>query len=95
MPRIEREKFQLRQLLDASMVGIYLVVSTVIGLGIGLFLDKIFHSAPWLTIIFLLIGIASGFRELIRVAFKKAREDSDSQDSGEKPDAGDDNDDNS
>ena len=48
-------------MLEASSLGINLVVSTFIGLGIGLFLDRIFKTAPLFTIVFLLLGIIAGF----------------------------------
>lgn len=47
----------------ASM-GIAMVVSTFIGLVIGIYLDKYFDTKPWLTIIFLFFGIAAGFRNI-------------------------------
>lgn len=60
-----------RQLLQASTVGLNLVFSTFIGLAIGYGLDSLFHTSPWLTIVFLLLGIAAGFRELWRLAMKE------------------------
>jgi ATP synthase protein I len=65
------EKPLFRQLLEASTVGLNLVLSTFVGLAIGYGLDSLFHSSPWLTIIFLIIGIITGFRELIRIAKKQ------------------------
>jgi ATP synthase protein I len=65
------EKPLFKQLLEASTVGLNLVLSTFIGLAIGYGLDRFFHSAPWLTIIFLILGIITGFRELIRIAKKQ------------------------
>ncbi len=47
----------------ASM-GIAMVVSTFIGLLIGIYLDKFFDTKPWFTIIFLFFGIAAGFRNI-------------------------------
>jgi ATP synthase protein I len=79
------EKPLFRQLLDASTVGLHLVISTFIGLAIGYGLDygldKWFglHTKPWLTIIFLLLGIVSGFRDLVRIA-KKSFNDSSKKD---------------
>ncbi|MBF0505723.1 MAG: AtpZ/AtpI family protein [Nitrospirae bacterium] len=64
------EKSIFGQLLDASSVGIQLVISTFVGLAIGYGLDRLFGTSPWLTFIFLIIGIISGFRELFRVARK-------------------------
>jgi len=66
------DKSSFRQMLDASSVGINLVVSTFIGLAVGYGLDKLFRKTyPWLTIIFLVLGIISGFRELVRFARKQ------------------------
>ena len=65
------EKPLFRQLLEASTVGLNLVLSTFVGLAIGYGLDHLFHSSPWLTIIFLILGIITGFRELLRIAKKQ------------------------
>ena len=65
------EKPLFKQLLEASTVGLNLVLSTFVGLAIGYGLDSYFHTSPWLTIIFLIIGIITGFRELIRIAKKQ------------------------
>lgn len=64
------EKSVFGQLLDASSVGIQLVISTFVGLAIGYGLDRLFGTSPWLTFIFLIIGIISGFRDLFRIARK-------------------------
>lgn len=77
------EKPLFKQILEASTVGLNLVISTIIGLALGYGLDyamdKWFgiHTKPWLTIIFLLFGIISGFRDLVRMA-KKSDSDNDS-----------------
>jgi len=53
-------------LLSASSLGVTLVISTAIGLAIGIWLDRWWHSSPWATMIFLLIGIISGFWQMIK-----------------------------
>jgi len=53
-----------RQLAKVSIIGIEMVVSTFVGLAIGLYLDGLFETKPWLTIFFLIVGIAAGFRNL-------------------------------
>ncbi|MEW6676050.1 MAG: AtpZ/AtpI family protein [Nitrospirota bacterium] len=74
------EKSLFRQLLHASTVGLNLVISTFVGLAIGYGLDyameKWFglHTKPWLTIIFLILGIVSGFRDLFKMATKTENE---------------------
>jgi len=54
------EKPFLRQFLEASTVGLNLVLSTFVRSGNRYGLDSYFHTSPWLTIIFLIIGIITG-----------------------------------
>lgn len=67
------EKPVFRQLLDASSVGINMVVSTFVGLAIGYGLDKFFNTTPYLMVLFLFLGIISGFRDLVRMARKQEK----------------------
>jgi len=76
-PDKKPEKSLLGHLLDASSVGIQLVISTFAGLAIGYGLDRLFGTSPWLTIFFLVIGIISGFRELLKIARKAEKWDND------------------
>ncbi|MBF0557557.1 MAG: AtpZ/AtpI family protein [Nitrospirae bacterium] len=71
------EKSFIGHLLDASSVGIQLVVSTIVGFLIGYGMDSLFHTSPWLTFIFLIIGIIAGFRELLKIARKSDKWDDD------------------
>ena len=41
-----------------------MVASTLIGLGMGYYLDKWLGTSPWLTLIFLGFGVVSGFRNI-------------------------------
>jgi ATP synthase protein I len=50
------------------------VLSTVIGLAIGIWLDRVFKTGPWLTLVFLVLGIVAGFRNFYRFMTKSARE---------------------
>jgi ATP synthase protein I len=74
------EKSFFKNLLEASTVGLNLVIATFIGLAMGYGLDYAmgkwfgWHTKPWLTIIFLFFGIISGFRELLRMAKKASNE---------------------
>jgi len=67
----KKERGILGELLRASTVGLNLVAATFIGLAIGWFLDKVFGTRPYLTIIFLILGIIAGFRELFKMAKKE------------------------
>jgi ATP synthase protein I len=73
-------KSVFKQLLNASTVGLNLVISTFIGLAMGYGVDyalnKWFglHTKPWFTIIFLIFGIIAGFKDLLRMAKKSGNE---------------------
>ena len=67
----------LRAGLQVSTIGLVLVAATVIGFGIGLLLDHLFHTGfdknmqvGWFTIVFTLLGIIAGFREMIRTVIR-------------------------
>jgi len=66
----EKDRRLFRLLGSLSTVGITLVVATVIGYYMGKYLDGVFGSSPWLTILFLLFGIAAGFKNLYDQAKK-------------------------
>jgi ATP synthase protein I len=59
--------------LKFSSVGIEMAVATAIGLGIGYWLDLQFGTYPWLLFVFLLLGVAAGFKGVFRAA-KEAQE---------------------
>ena len=65
------EDSAFRHLLKASTLGIHLVVATFVGLAIGHFLDNFFGTKPWLTFIFLFLGIFTGFRDMFRIVRKE------------------------
>ena len=70
------KKESLRTLKDLayySSLGLSVVLSTFIGLAVGIYLDRrVFNTTPWLTLIFLGFGIAAGYRN-IGLAIKKSR----------------------
>ncbi len=59
-----------RKLAEASSVGLILPSSIAVGLFFGYLLDKWLHTAPWMLLIFLVLGIVSGLWSLYR-AMKK------------------------
>jgi F0F1-type ATP synthase assembly protein I len=67
----------LRTSLQASTIGLALIAATVIGFGMGLGLDRLFHTGfdnplhvGWFTLVFTLLGIGAGFREMIRTVIR-------------------------
>jgi ATP synthase protein I len=77
----DEDKSVLRQLFEASTVGIHLVLCTFAGLAIGYGLDKLFGTV-WLKFLFLFFGIIAGFMELFRIAKKQEGNDSAGKASG-------------
>ncbi len=79
----EKDRKLLRTVAMLSTLGLAMVLSTVIGLFIGLALDRWLGTSPWLTGIFLLIGIIAGFRNLFLYA-RRSQETLDEQDKDKK-----------
>ncbi len=71
MKRKNRQFF--KELAYYSSLGLSIALSIFIGLAIGIYLDRyIFNTTPYLTLIFLGLGIVAGFRN-IYLAMKKSQ----------------------
>ena len=71
MKRESRRYF--RELAYYSSLGFQVALSIVIGLALGVYLDRhVFDTTPWLTLIGLLLGIIAAYRN-IGLAIKKSR----------------------
>jgi len=70
MPGDNRDRGFFKGLAMLASMGIAMVVSTFIGLVMGIYLDKYFGTKPWLTIIFLIFGIAAGFKNIYTLSRK-------------------------
>jgi ATP synthase protein I len=62
----------VKDLAYFSSIGLSVALAIFIGLFLGVYLDRRFETSPWLTLIFLVIGIVAGFRN-IGLAIKKSR----------------------
>ena len=63
----------VKDLAYYSSIGLSVSLSIVIGLAIGVYLDRhVFDTTPWFTIIGIVLGIIAGYRN-IGLAIKKAR----------------------
>lgn len=49
-------------------IGLEMGICVFLGVVFGAYLDKIFHTAPWLTVIFTLFGLVAGFKSLYKLA---------------------------
>jgi F0F1-type ATP synthase assembly protein I len=89
----------LKSSYQASTIGFTLVLATVFGFGIGLGLDRLFHTGfdnelqvGWFTLGFTLLGIIAGFREMMRTVIRLS-EDADTNADSPRDTSGDDGDD--
>jgi ATP synthase protein I len=62
------EQSTWKALGELSSLGVAMVLATIIGLGGGYYADRWLGTSPWLTLIGLGFGIASGFVILFRSA---------------------------
>ncbi len=71
---MKRENLRyLRELAYYASIGLSVSLSIFIGLAIGVYLDRmVFGTTPWLTLIFLVMGIIAGYRN-IGLAIRKSR----------------------
>jgi ATP synthase protein I len=73
-PKKDRERTSLiRQAAILSAIPGFLVVPPVVGVLVGRWLDQRFHTAPWLLLVFVILGFASGVRLIVRT-LRLARE---------------------
>lgn len=75
---INDKKEIFRNLAMVSSMGISVVMAIGIGVWFGLTLDSWFNTTPWFFYIFLLIGIAAGFKNIYVIAGREIRRDNDS-----------------
>ena len=52
----------------AFRIGVELVSALIVGVGVGLLLDRWLGTAPWFLIVFFLLGAAAGVLNVYRVA---------------------------
>jgi len=82
----EDKKELFRNLGMISSMGISVVVAIAIGVYAGLWLDRTFGTSPWFFYIFLLFGIAAGFRNVqIMTAREIRRSERDDTGAGKRP----------
>ena len=70
----EETKKYIKLLAQVSTMGISMVLALVISIVIGFYLDKWFQTSPWFFLIFMVLGIVAGFRN-IYVIMKRTEKD--------------------
>jgi len=70
-----RQRDEMRDTGSALTIGYMLVVSILIGYGLGSLVDRYFNTEPWGMLAGLVLGIAAGFYNLFEVAIRMSRQD--------------------
>jgi ATP synthase protein I len=63
------------RILRYSSLGLEMGIAVAIGYFIGHWLDGKLGTDPWLTLLFLLFGIAAGFRSVIKLTMEELRKE--------------------
>ena len=79
-PMETEKKRLLKSLGMISTMGISFAVAIAIGVFLGLKLDEWFGTKPWFFFIFLLFGIAAGFRNIYIMANREITRDDNGKD---------------
>jgi F0F1-type ATP synthase assembly protein I len=64
-----------RRLAELSSLGLILPSSIAVGLFFGYFLDRWLGTAPWLLLVFTVLGIVSGLLSLFRALKKQLKDE--------------------
>ena len=67
-PAAEADRARGRAMGEAFKIVAELVVGVAVGAGIGWVLDRQLGTAPWLLVLFLVLGFAAGLSNVIRTA---------------------------
>ncbi len=63
-PKTKGDKPKADGLGSGYAVGLNLMSSVVVGAALGYGLDSLFGTKPWLLLLFLILGVAAGFRSI-------------------------------
>ncbi|WP_207791484.1 AtpZ/AtpI family protein [Sandaracinobacteroides saxicola] len=61
-----------RALASGTRYAVEIAVATMVGFAIGWQLDSWFGTKPWMAILFLMLGLAAGFTNLMRAVNREA-----------------------
>jgi ATP synthase protein I len=75
--KLIKDRALRESIASASVVGLNLVTATFVGLLIGYWLDRWLGTSPWLLLVFLVLGIVAGFRNVLQEVKKIQQADKD------------------
>jgi ATP synthase protein I len=63
----------MKSAAQVSAIPVLILVSTLIGLGLGLWLDGKLGTEPWLAVVLTLVGLAAGLYESVKTLIRVTR----------------------
>lgn len=66
----DKQRRNAKQLLEASSLGFMFPIAIGLGFAWGYWLDKMFGTRPWLTVIFTIFGLIAAFVNLFRIGMR-------------------------
>ncbi|MHB9038293.1 MAG: AtpZ/AtpI family protein [Armatimonadota bacterium] len=63
-----------KTLAQVSSIALLILVSTVLGLALGYWLDSKLGTKPWLAFVFTVVGLAAGLYEAVKVLIEATRD---------------------
>jgi ATP synthase protein I len=75
----EEDRKYMRQLVMASTIGFQVAFAIFIGLAVGVWLDSRLGTFPWLSLVFMVLGVVAGFLNYYRFAVRQQKDDSESK----------------
>jgi ATP synthase protein I len=74
MAALDNKKDTVRSMLRYSSLGLEMGLCVAIGVAIGYFLDKYFHTYPYMSIIFMFVGIFAALKAIYTMAKKMEKD---------------------
>ena len=74
-PRPKLNFREWRSAAKVSTVGLTLVISSLIGTGIGYWVDNTWRTSPWGVAVGFLFGTAAGFMDMFQIVMKANKDD--------------------
>jgi F0F1-type ATP synthase assembly protein I len=67
----------MRAAAQVWAIPVLILVSTLMGLGLGLWLDGKLGTEPWLAVVLTLVGLAAGLYESVKILIRVTRDEGD------------------
>ena len=64
----------MRNVGSVVSIGMLIMISIAIGLGLGYWLDSKLGTKPWLAFVFTLLGLAAGLYESVKILIEVTRD---------------------